>query len=132
MLKKTINSTTYFVSAILFFIGSYLFIFRTDFTVNILLYFLCLGILLDAVLQCIHVLTKKQKKNMLVRATLDIGFSIFIYWHPSFFQGSLSIILGLYLFIHAIIEAINYALYKKNHIRGRLLILIAFLIKFTL
>ena len=110
MLKKTINSTTYFVSAILFFIGSYLFIFRTDFTVNILLYFLCLGILLDAVLQCIHVLTKKQKKNMLVRATLDIGFAIFIYWHPSFFQGSLSIILGLYLFIHAIIEAINYAL----------------------
>lgn len=132
MLKKTINSTTYFVSAILFFIGSFFFIFRTGFTVNMLLYLLCLGILLDAILQCIQVLTKKQKLNTLVRAFLDIGFALFIYWHPTFFQGSLSIILGIYLLIHAMIEAINYALYKKNHIRGRLLVLIAFLVKFTL
>ncbi len=132
MLKKTINSTTYFVSAMLFFIGSFLFIFRTGFTVNMLLYLLCLGILLDAILQCIQVLTKKQKLNMLVRAFLDIGFALFIYWHPTFFQGSLSIILGIYLLVHAMIEAINYTLYKKNHIRGRLLVLIAFLVKFTL
>lgn len=132
MLKKTINSTTYFISAILFFIGSFLFIFHTGFTVNILLYLLCLGILLDAILQCIQVLVKKQKVNTLIRAFLDIIFALFIYWHPTFFQGSLSIILGLYLFIHAMIEAINYALYKKNHIPGRLLVLISFLIKFTL
>lgn len=132
MLKKTINSTTYFISAILFLIGSFLCIFHTGFTVNMLLYLLCLGILLDAVLQCIQVLTKKQKINMLVRAFLDIGFALFIYWHPTFFQGSLSIILGLYLLVHAMIEAINYALYKKNHIRGRLLVLVAFLTKFTL
>ena len=54
MLKKTINSTTYFISAILFLIGSFLCIFHTGFTVNMILYLLCLGILLDAVLQCIQ------------------------------------------------------------------------------
>ena len=132
MLKKTINSTTYLISSILFSIGCFLFIFKSEFTIHALSFLFCLGILLDATIHCIFVLTKKQKNNALFRAIFDILFALFIYLHPNFFQGGLSVLTGIYLLLYSIIDSISYTLYKKNHIHGRFIIFVSCLIKFIL
>ena len=59
MLKKTINSTTYLISSILFSIGCFLFIFKSEFTIHALSFLFCLGILLDSLYLCSN---KKAKK----------------------------------------------------------------------
>lgn len=136
MLKKTINSTSYFISGVLFLIGSFLFIFKGELVINIFVYLLCLGILLDAALQCTFILTKKkekkERKQSLFHAFFDVSFALFIYHYPIFIKGSLSIVFGLYLLIYAVIDVINYMIYYKNHIKGRLLILLSFLVKVIL
>ena len=108
MLKKTINSTTYLISSILFSIGCFLFIFKSEFTIHALSFLFCLGILLDATIHCIFVLTKKQKNNALFRSIFDILFALFIYLHPNFFQGGLSVLTGIYLLLYSLFIICQY------------------------
>lgn len=136
MLKKTINSASYLISGVLFLIGGFLFIFKSNLVIQLFIYLLCLGILLDAGLQCIFILTKKKGKKEIIHALLqsifDIGFAILIYSHPNFIKGSLSIIFGIYLLIYAAIDVINYLIYKHNQIKGRLTIFLSASVKIIL
>ena len=132
MLAKTIHSSTYFISACIFFIGSFFLIFKANLTINLLSYFLYISILIDALLQTFSFLTKKTKLSSLIRILFDIISALILYFYPLFLQVSVSLNFGIYLFLYAIIELINYHLYKKNKTRGRLPVFLSFLIRFVL
>ena len=132
MLAKTIHSSTYFISACIFFIGSFFLIFKANLTINLLSYFLYISVLIDALLQTFSFLTKKTKLSSLIRILFDIISALILYFYPLFLQVSVSLIFGIYLFLYAIIELINYHLYKKNKTRGHLLVFLSFLIRFVL
>ncbi|MBS7021186.1 MAG: DUF308 domain-containing protein [Firmicutes bacterium] len=136
MLKKTINSASYFISGVLFLIGGFLFIFKSNLVIQLFIYLLCLGILIDAGLQCIFILTKKKSKKEIIHALLqsifDVSFAMLIYIYPNFIKGSLSIIFGLYLLVYAAIDVINYCIYKYNEIKGRLTIFLSAWVKIIL
>ncbi len=76
---------------------------------------------------------KKHEKKftaILLRSILDIGTALFIEYNLNFVTNSLTILMGIYILFNAMIYLITYFIYIRYNIKGRLTILLKFILYF--
>lgn len=118
MVEKTVSLLSILLNVIAFFTVGILFIFLPQLTENILssifvLTFFSLGILL-----LLTSLLKKQMKHFFLGlSTLFLSFLIDLY--PAFFLSFFPFIFGIYLFINALVQAIQFLILKANKEKGK-------------
>ena len=133
MLKKSINSISYFITGIFFIIIGICSIVSSETLMKYVLIVLAIGIFINAILHFfINLFKPGGKFNLLFRTLLDLFFSAFLLYRMDFVKKWLIILVGVYLFCHALCHFINFIIYQKNHVTGKLKILLNFIGIFVL
>lgn len=137
MLAKSINATTLLLNGITFIILGICLFFINDLTLKVLLLIFGGLTVLFGVFSILKLLWEKQIKNAwlsIINGVQDIVIGILIFFFSDFILHSLGICFGLYLLLHTIVNSIEYFIYRKYLIKGRLRIIlnILFLILFLI
>lgn len=78
---------------------------------------------------------KKHEKKftaILLRSILDIGTALFIEYNMNFVTKSLTILMGTYILFNALIHLLNYLIYIRYNIKGRLTSFLKFIMYLTI
>lgn len=133
MLKKSINSISYFITAIFFITIGFFSIFTSERLMRYVLITLAIGIGINAILRLlINLFKTKNKINLFLRTIFDLFFCGFLLYKIDFVSNSIIVLFGVYLFCHALFHLINFIIYRKNHVQGSLRILLNFCVIFIL
>lgn len=137
MLAKSINATTLLLNGITFIILGVCLFFINNLTLKILLFIFAGLTILFGFFSILKLLWEKQVKNAwvsIMNGVQDIVIGILIFTFSDFILHSFGVCFGLYLLLHTIINSIEYFIYRKYHIKGRLRIIlnILFLILFLI
>lgn len=129
MLNKKINTATIFIKGILFITIGILFLTQGNHMFKLLI--LVLGGVSSLVGLITFILSffKKDKTRfpIMIEGLLDSTIGILIIIFSNLILPSLGICFGIYLIGHVIISIITYYIYKKNSVKGRLIIVIQIL-----
>lgn len=133
MLKKSINSISYFVAGVFFIVIGFFSIFASDKLMKYVLIALAVGIFVNALLHFfIHLFKAENKFNLLFRTLIDLFFSAFLFYRVEFLKKWIIVLFGIYLLCHAICHLVNFIIYHKNHVPGKLKVLLNFIVIFVL
>lgn len=126
MLERSIRPLTYLISGIILLTLGVTSIFISKNILELMIIFLSIILSLSAILEIIRYIKNKSKDkkilNTLIKSFTDIVFAILIISNKKLFIGSFSIIAGIYLYINMLIQLINYIIYIKYSIPGRIMI----------
>ena len=134
MVKEKINTITFLVIGVFLITTGILLLIENFLTLNTL-------ILISGCLFCIkgtidffNYIIKKEKRNIIniILTILHISFGIICINNNSFILTTVSRIFSIYFLFIAITHLINYFIYVKYNIKGKLICIIKFIILFTL
>ncbi len=131
MLAKSINATTLLLNGITFIVLGICLFFINHLTLKILLFIFGGLTILFGVFSILKLLWEKQAKNAwmsILNGVQDIIIGILIFSFSDFILHSLGVCFGLYLLLHTIINSIEYFIYRKYQIKGRLRIILNILV----
>lgn len=132
MLAKSVNAGALLLSGICFIILGICLFFANQVTLKILLLLFGLLTTLFGSYSILKVILEKKKPitiSSLLPGIRDLIIGILIFSFTNFILHSFAVCFGIYLFLHAIINIIEYYLYKKNNIKGRLRILLTIILQ---
>lgn len=137
MLAKSINATTLLLNGITFIILGICLFSIHDLTLKILLLIFGGLTILFGIFSILKLLWEKQNQNIwipIMNGIGDIVTGILVFSFSNFILHSLAVCFGLYLLLHTIINSIQYFIYRKYQIKGRLKIIlnILFLVLFLI
>lgn len=127
MIAKSIDAITLIFSGIIFIILGICLFFIPQVALKILLLLFGGMTILSGVFSLLKCFFDKKKKPISVPLTAsfrDLGIGIFICCMTDFILHSFAVCFGFYLLLHTIINAIQYFIYRKNKIKGRLRIIL--------
>lgn len=129
MIAKSISATTLLISGIAFIVLGICLFFVKQLTLQVLLFIL--GILMSifggsSLLRFFFEKqsTRNQKISLFTIGIRDFIIGLFILTIPNLILHSLAICFGIYLLLHTAICCIEYFLYRKNYLKGRLKVII--------
>lgn len=94
---------------------------------------LAIGLFINAIIHFfIHLFKPENKFNLLFRTLIDLFFSAFLFYRVEFLKKWIIILFGVYLLCHAICHLVNFIIYQKNNVPGKLKVLLNFLVIFVL
>ncbi len=127
MLEKSIKASYLLITTIfLITMGILLITLKTQF-VQLLIRIICYGFILRGLINLLILTYNKQNRNkkFVMRDVADILFGVIIISIRESLIILLPVIFGLYFLVIVIIQVVDYYIYLKNKIKGRLTILIA-------
>ena len=131
MLNRSIKPLTYLIGGITLLILGITSIFIGKNMLNLTIIFVSIIISLNAIIEIIQYLFNKNKDKriiqVIIKSIINILFASFMLFNKEFVIRSFSIIVGIYLLANMIIQIINYIIYIKYHIKGRIIIIIRLL-----
>lgn len=130
MLEKSIKASYLLITTIfLITMGILLITMNTKF-VNLLIRIICYGLILKGLVNLLLLIYNKQnrQKKFIMRDVADILFGVIIISIRESIINLLPVIFGLYFLAIAIIRTVDYYIYKKNKIKGRLRILFSIIL----
>lgn len=131
MLAKSINATTLLLNGITFIVLGICLFFINHLTLKILLFIFGGLTILFGVFSILKLLWEKQVKNAwmsILNGVQDIIIGILIFSFSDFILHSFGVCFGLYLLLHTMINSIEYFIYRKYQIKGRLRIILNILV----
>ena len=134
MLEKTIHSTIYFVLGAGCLILGFTSIFIGDNILKLTLTLASIFLVANGLIKIwngmVHPSTREKRIFSTAKGMLDIVVALFIVYHMPFVYHSVIRLIGLYVFMNACIFLFTYFLYIRYNIKGRLAILVKFIIYF--
>ena len=134
MLEKTIHSTIYFVLGVGCLILGFTSIFIGDNILKLTLTLASIFLVANGLIKIwngmVHPSTREKRIFSTAKGMLDIVVALFIVYHMPFVYHSVIRLIGLYVFMNACIFLFTYFLYIRYNIKGRLAILVKFIIYF--
>ena len=128
MLNRSIKPLTYLIGGITLLTLGITSIFIGKNMLNLTIIFVSIIISLNAIIEIIQYLFNKNKDKriiqVIIKSIINILFASFMLFNKEFVIRSFSIIVGIYLLANMIIQIINYIIYIKYHIKGRIIIII--------
>lgn len=129
MLAKSISATTLFISGLVFIILGICLFFVKQLTLRFLLLLLGIAMAIFGLFSFLRFLLEKPEssKQRISFATIgirDFIIGLFILICPNFILHSFAICFGIYLLLHTVICCIEYLLYRKNYLKGRLKVIL--------
>lgn len=121
MLKKSVH-TIFYLFAGIFFLGiGFASIFASEQLMKYILLILSIGIFINAILRFFLTIKKESANfNLFFRTLLDLFFSSLLIHKMEFISNSIVILFGLYLLLQALFEIVNFYIYEKNRVSGKL------------
>lgn len=122
MLEKSIKASYLLITTIfLVTMGVLLITLKIQF-VDLLIRIICYGLILKGLINLLLLIYNKQNRNkkFIMRDVADILFGIIIISIRASIINLLPVIFGLYFLAIAIIRTVDYYIYQKNKIKGRL------------
>lgn len=134
MLEKSIKASYLLITTIfLITMGILLITLKTQF-IDLLIRIICYGFILRGLLNLLILTYNKKNRNkeFVMRDVADILFGIIIINIRESLIILLPVVFGLYFLAIVIIQIVDYYIYIKNKIKGRLTILIAIIFNFCM
>lgn len=137
MFAKSINAASLLLNGVTFIVLGICLFFINNLTLKVLLLIFGGLTILFGIFSILKLLWEKQVKNAwlsIINGIQDIIIGILIFIFSDFILHSLGVCFGIYLLLHTIINCIEYFIYRKYQIKGRLRIIlnILFLILFLI
>lgn len=126
------STTTILQGILLLLLGIAILIGRQSF-LEIFIYVLAFTFVGVGIVNSFRNIRAKTGKIIPIQMLYSIGNILaggFIYYNPRIFMALFPILFTLYIFIDAVIKAVVFFIYKKNHITGRFLILVRSIVSF--
>lgn len=136
MLKKRIDTYGLLLFSIICIVLGFLTIFNGKLTLRYNLYLLAVIIALYTLFDFAKMfLGKNNNKSVIqsfIKVIFDYTFAMIIIYNTDLILAGITIIFGIYILVHSILHLVNFILYRINHIKGSLKLLLYFLITFIL
>lgn len=130
MLEKSIKASYLLITTIfLVTMGILLITLKIQFA-QLLIRIICYGLILKGLINLLLLIYNKQnrQKKFIMRDVADILFGVIIISIRESIINLLPVVFGLYFLAIAIIRTVDYYIYKKNKIKGRLRILFSIIL----
>lgn len=130
MLEKSIKASYLLISTIfLITMGCLLMILKVQFA-DLLIKIVCWGFILKGLFNLLLLCFNKQNrcKNFILKEIADVLFGFIIISFKGKLIHLLPVLFGLYFLAIAIIQCVDYYIYQKNKIKGRLGILVSIVV----
>lgn len=127
MFEKSISATTLILSGIIYIVLGICLFFIQDVTLKVLLFAFGVVTISTGIYEIFKIFFKISKNEKLLSLLNGLGdaiIGILILSFPNVILHSLAICFGIYLLFHTIIDGIQYFIYRKNKIKGRLKIIL--------
>ncbi|MCI9434999.1 MAG: DUF308 domain-containing protein [Bacilli bacterium] len=130
MLEKSIKASYLLITTIFLITMGILLITMNIKFVDLLIRIICYGLILRGLINLLLLIHNKQNRNkkFIMRDVADILFGVIIISIRDNFIILLPVIFGLYFLAIAIIRTVDYYIYQKNKIKGRLGILFSIIL----
>lgn len=134
MLEKNINTISFLTTGFFLLVLGIMLLIRKTFALTTLIVIVGLLLLIRGIIDIfMNIISKKNKKAInIILALLDIIFGIICINNKNFILISIARIVAVYFLFISITHLINYFLYIKYNIKGRLIVFIKFLVLFFL
>lgn len=130
MLEKSIKASYLLITTIFLMTMGILLITLKNQFVDLLIRIICYGLILKGLINLLLLIYNKQNRNkkFIMRDVADILFGVIIISIRESIINLLPVIFGLYFLAIAIIRTVDYYIYQKNKIKGRLGILFSIIL----
>ena len=120
------NLIFYFLIALALFVAGVLSIWAKSSLLSLVMLVLGIALLVSGLIQMIRFFFPKEHHqgdfNALLRALLSIGASILLIWYQGVPQWLMVVLFGGYMLVYATACMVQWWLYRRDRVRGRLLL----------
>lgn len=128
MLKKHIDNYVLLVNGLLMALFGILLLVKKEVFLKQFLLFLCLGLITIASLKLIILIFKHDKKKILTNLSIslvNILFGFILMFADNLIFKSVALVYQIYLFLIVLSHIINFGIYRKYKIKGKIKIIIS-------